>query len=89
MLLAEQRELNYEDRPLAYFPQFPAWGAEISLRHLLHHTSDLPGYFHLFASGSSGDPIAVFTRDTTGITNEAVLERVMDAAGPDFPVGAQ
>jgi CubicO group peptidase (beta-lactamase class C family) len=58
MRLAEQRKLNYEDRLLAYFPQFPAWGAEISLRHLLHHTSGLPEYFHLFASGSSGDPIA-------------------------------
>ena len=89
MLLAEQRKLNYEDRLLAYFPQFPAWGAEISLRHLLHHTSGLPEYFHLFASGNSGDPIAVFTRDLNGVTNEAVLERVMDAAGLDFPAGAQ
>src|ERR1700704_2243301 len=25
MLLVEQRKLDYEDRLLAYFPQFPAW----------------------------------------------------------------
>jgi CubicO group peptidase (beta-lactamase class C family) len=87
MLLAEQRKLDYEDRLLAYFPQFPAWGAEISLRHLLHHTSGLPEYFPLFSSGSSDDPIVV-TRDLNGVTNEAVLERVMDAAGLDFPAGA-
>ena len=89
MLLAEQRKLSFEDRLPAYFPEFPSWGAEISLRHLLHHTSGLPGYFHLFASGSSGDPIAAFTRDLNGVTNEAVLERVMDAAGLDFPAGAR
>src|SRR5215470_5249893 len=44
MLLAEQGKLGYEDRLLAYFPQFPSWGAEIALRHLLHHTSGLPDY---------------------------------------------
>jgi CubicO group peptidase (beta-lactamase class C family) len=77
MLLAEQRKLNYEDRLQAYFRQIPAWGAEISLRHLLHHTSGLPDYLN---------PIA---RDLNGATNEAVLERVMDAAGLDFPAGAQ
>src|SRR5262249_44134597 len=50
MLLAEQRKLNFEDRLPAYFPQFPSWGAEITLRHLLHHTSGLPNYFNFFSS---------------------------------------
>jgi CubicO group peptidase (beta-lactamase class C family) len=88
MLLVEQRKLDYEDRLLAHFPHFPAWGAEISLRHLLHHTSGLPEYFPLFSSASSDDPIVV-PRDLNGVTNEAVLERVMDAAGLDFPAGAK
>src|SRR5215475_2231805 len=88
MLLAEQRKLSFEDRLLAYFPQFPSWGAEITLRHLLHHTSGLPTYFPLFSPDSSGT-VLEFTRDLNGVTNEAVLERVMDAAGPDFPAGAQ
>jgi CubicO group peptidase (beta-lactamase class C family) len=30
-----------------------------------------------------------FTRDITGVTNEAVLERVMHLPRPDFPVGTQ
>jgi CubicO group peptidase (beta-lactamase class C family) len=50
MLLAEDGRLGYEDRLPAYFPQFPSWGAEISLRHLLHHTSSLPEYVPLFSS---------------------------------------
>jgi CubicO group peptidase (beta-lactamase class C family) len=86
MLLAAQGKLSYEDRLPAYFPQFPSWGAEISVRHLLHHTSGLPDYFHFFRSS---ERIAEFTRDITGVTNEAVLDRVMHLPRPDFPVGTQ
>ena len=87
MLLAEQRKLSYEDRLLAYFPQFPSWGAEITLCHLLHNTSGLPEYFR-FPSAPVELIFPISTRDLTGVTNEAVLERVMTAAGPDFPAGA-
>jgi len=48
MLLAEQGKLSFDDHLLTYFPQFPSWGAEITLRHMLHHTSGLPDYFALF-----------------------------------------
>ena len=64
MLLAEQGKLRFEDRLLAYFPQFPTWGAEITVRHLLHHTSGLPTYFPLFTSDRSG-MVLEFTRDIT------------------------
>jgi len=86
MLLAERSKLSFDDRLLVYFPRFPAWGAEITLRHLLHHISGLPEYFHLF---SSSERIPEFTRAITGVTNEAVLERVIGVPGPDFPVGTQ
>jgi CubicO group peptidase (beta-lactamase class C family) len=86
MLLAEDGRLSYEDRLPVYFPQFPSWSAEISLRHLLHHTSGLPHYFQFF---SSSEGISEFTRDIAGVTNEAVLERAMDLAGPGVPIGAQ
>src|ERR1700704_2272042 len=86
MQLAEDGRLSYEDRLPAYFPQFPAWGAEISIRHLLHHTSGLPHYVQFFHC-SGGIP--EFNRDVAGITNEAVLERAMELAGPEFPVGTQ
>src|SRR6266567_679190 len=71
MLLAEQGRLSYEDRLPAYFPQFPSWGAEISLRHLLYHTAGLPHYMQFFSSNAG---IPEWTRDVTGVTNEAVLE---------------
>lgn len=96
MLLAEQGKLGYEDRLPAYFLQFPSWGVGITLRHLLHHTSGLPDYFQLFSSRerilqlfSPNERIREFTRDMTGVTNEAVLERVMNVPGPHFPVGSQ
>jgi CubicO group peptidase (beta-lactamase class C family) len=71
MLLAEDGRLSHEDRLPAFFPPIPSWGAEISVRHLLHHTSGLPGYVHFFSS-SVGIP--EWTREINGATNEAVLE---------------
>src|SRR5215831_5320171 len=45
IMLAELGKLSFEDRLLNYLPQFPSWGAEITVRHMLHHTSGLPEYF--------------------------------------------
>src|SRR5216684_3134253 len=53
---------------------------------MLHHTSGLTHYMQFF---SSSEEVSEFTRDITGVTNEAVLVRAMDLAGPEFPVGAQ
>jgi CubicO group peptidase (beta-lactamase class C family) len=50
MLLAEQGTPSYEDPLPACFPQFPSWGAEISVHHLLHH--GLPEYVVLFSSSA-------------------------------------
>jgi CubicO group peptidase (beta-lactamase class C family) len=87
MLLAEQGKLSFEDRLLAYFPQAPSWGAEITIRHMLHHTSGLPDYFAFFKPHNGKELIVA--RDMSGVTNEDVLERVMDLAGLEFPVGTQ
>jgi CubicO group peptidase (beta-lactamase class C family) len=86
IMLAEQGKLSFDDRLPVFFSQFPPWGAEISLRHLLHHTSGLPHYIQFF---SLSEDVSEFTREIGGITNEAVLERTMELAGPKFPVGAQ
>jgi CubicO group peptidase (beta-lactamase class C family) len=86
MLLAEDGRLSYEDRLPAFFPQIPSWGADISVRHLLHHTSGLPHYMEFFSSATG---ISEWTHDVTGVTNEAVLERTTELAGLQFPVGTQ
>jgi CubicO group peptidase (beta-lactamase class C family) len=85
MLLAERRKLSFEDRMLAYFPRFPSWGTEITLRHMLHHTSGLPDYVSFFQP-PNGEEVIV-ARDMLGITNEDVLERAIDLAGLEFPAG--
>jgi CubicO group peptidase (beta-lactamase class C family) len=78
MLLAEQGKLDFEDRLLAYFPRFPSWGAEITLRHMLHHTSGLLNY-----------GLFIEPRDMMGVTNQHVLEGAMDLASLEFLVGSQ
>src|ERR1700744_6376131 len=85
MLLAKQGRLSFDDRLPAYFPLLPSWSAEISLRHLLHHTAGLPNYFPLFSSGAT---VSEWTRDITNLTNAAVLDRLVTAE-PDFAAGTK
>jgi CubicO group peptidase (beta-lactamase class C family) len=86
MLLAEQGKLAYEDRLPAFFPQLPSWGADVSILHLLHHTSGLPGYVEFFSSAAD---VYEWAREINGVTNEAVVERTMNLADLQFPVGSQ
>jgi len=44
MLLVHDGKLRYEDRLTDIFPDFPAYGKHITIRHLLNHTSGLPDY---------------------------------------------
>ena len=78
MLLAERGKLAFDDRLLAYIPRIPSWGEDITLRHMLHHTSGLPAY-----------SVFIEPCDLIGVTNEAVLEQLMDLAGPEFPAGTK
>lgn len=44
MLLVHDGKLHYDDHLTAIFPEFPAYGKSITIRHLLTHTSGLPEY---------------------------------------------
>ena len=44
MLLVHDGKLQYEDHLTDFFSDFPAYGRAITIRHLLTHTSGLPGY---------------------------------------------
>lgn len=43
-ILQEQEEISYEDRLTKYFPDFPNYGKDITVKHLIHHMSGLPDY---------------------------------------------
>lgn len=44
MLLVHDGKLRYDDSLSTIFPEFPAYGNAITVRHLLNHTSGLPDY---------------------------------------------
>ena len=44
MLLVHDRKLKYEQSLAEIFPEFPAYGATVTINSLLHHTSGLPDY---------------------------------------------
>jgi CubicO group peptidase (beta-lactamase class C family) len=44
MLLVHDRKLKYEQSLAEIFPEFPAYGATITISNLLRHTSGLPDY---------------------------------------------
>lgn len=63
MMLAESNELSYDDRVVKYFPSFPY--RDITLRHLLNHTSGLPNYMWLIEKKYS---------DTSQAYNDDVID---------------
>ncbi|MBV8514343.1 MAG: beta-lactamase family protein [Acidobacteria bacterium] len=44
MLLVHDKKLKYEESLAEIFPEFPAYGATITINSLLHHTSGIPDY---------------------------------------------
>ena len=47
MILCERKKLTYDDKLSKYFPEFPSYANDITLRHLLTHTSGIPDHFRL------------------------------------------
>ena len=56
MLLAHDGKLRYDERLTDVFPDFPAYGRDISIRHLLNHTSGLQDYEDLMPADGSAAP---------------------------------
>ena len=44
MMLAERHKLNLDDRLTRFFPDYPAYGKDVTVRQLLTHTSGLRAY---------------------------------------------
>ncbi|HEV7612380.1 MAG TPA: serine hydrolase domain-containing protein [Steroidobacteraceae bacterium] len=48
VLLAEDGKLSLDDEIHRFVPELPAYGAPVTLRSMLHHSSGLPSYTDLF-----------------------------------------
>ena len=47
LLLAQQQNLSLDDSLYSFFPEFPDYAKDITIRHLLHHTSGVRDFFNL------------------------------------------
>jgi CubicO group peptidase (beta-lactamase class C family) len=56
MLLVHDGKLRYDDRLTDVFPDFPAYGRAIGIRHLLNHTSGLQDYEDLMTPDNRAPP---------------------------------
>jgi CubicO group peptidase (beta-lactamase class C family) len=56
MLLVHDRKLRYDERLTDIFPDFPAYGRAIKIRHLLNHTSGLQDYEDLMSADNGASP---------------------------------
>ncbi|NQZ44635.1 MAG: serine hydrolase [Flavobacteriaceae bacterium] len=56
VLLAEEGKLSLDDSLRSIFPDFPAYAEQITVRHLLNHTSGIRDYLSVaYLKGLSGD----------------------------------
>lgn len=78
LILAEHKQLSLDERLTDFFPEFPAYGSKITVRHLLTHTSGLIDYEDAIPKGTE---IPVLDRD--------VLRLLMQQDKTYFPPGAK
>jgi len=68
-LLVRDGKLRYEDKLTDLFPGFPAYGKDITVRHLLQHTSGLPDYEDFMPAADPALPV-----EETQIRDAGVLD---------------
>lgn len=79
LLLEEEGKLSLDDDIQKHLPQVPDFGAQITVRHLIHHTSGLRDQWDLLSlSGFRPDDIK---------TNQDVLDLVARQRELNFPPG--
>jgi len=81
VLLEQQGKLSLDDAVQKHLPEVPDFGQEITLRHLLHHTSGLRNFQNILtmAGWRDGDPM----------TNDDLLRYISDQKELNFSPGAE
>lgn len=82
LLLAKDGKLSLDDPARKYLPELPDYGAPLTLRHLLNHTSGLRDWGSV--AGIAGAP-----RTTREYTHAHVLDIVSRQKALNFPTGTQ
>jgi CubicO group peptidase (beta-lactamase class C family) len=79
LLLVADKKLQLNETLTDLFPEFPTYGRQITVRHLLNHTSGLPDYEDLIPAGTS---LPVLDRDVLRILMKQ--EKGLFAPGAKF-----
>jgi CubicO group peptidase (beta-lactamase class C family) len=80
-LLADQGRISLDDDVRKYVPELPDYGAPITIRHLVHHTSGLRDYLGLMnLAGMRVEDVH---------TDQAVLDLVVRQGALNFPTGSE
>jgi CubicO group peptidase (beta-lactamase class C family) len=77
MMLAERGKLSLESPLTRFFPDYPAYGKQITVRHLLNHTSGLKAYEELIPSSQ-----------TAQVKDRDVLDLLKQQTSGYFPPGS-
>ena len=77
-MLFEKGKLNYEQTLLDIFPDFPAYGSEITIDQIIHHTSGLVDYESLISDSA-----------TVQVLDKDVLHMMMALDSTYFKPGSQ
>lgn len=85
MLLVHDGKLQYDDRITDIFPEFPAYGRQITIRNLLNHTSGLEDYEDLLMKQYEGRPWQTIPQ----IDDQGVLALLEQQSGTKFPPGSK
>jgi CubicO group peptidase (beta-lactamase class C family) len=88
MLLVHDGKLRYEDRLTDVFPDFPAYGKDITIRHLLDHTSGLPDYEELMVAVRTPGNSPAWT-EARQIQDAEVLRLLAQERAGKFPAGTK
>ena len=78
MILADRKRLSYDDPVTRFFPGFPAYGREVTIRRLLNHTSGLKDYESLMPPDQKEQ-----------IHDAGVLDLLSRQSACDFPPGSK
>ena len=88
MLLVHDGKLRYSDKLTDVFPDFPAYGKAITIRHSLNHTSGLPDYEDLMNAAEKRNGSAIWTAERQ-IQDDEVLALLKQETSGKFAPGTK